>query len=938
MGNRQRRSTRFIVSSALLAALMGVAIAMPALADTLFPPSTGAFKATVTTNSTTYTYAPIGSPPTSTGPTISGVSDGQTMTVGLDGNSPPNATQSAFSRLRVKQCKGGTTVNNIADFDPFTTNKCTSVPLGAGTDFVDSGPLAPGTTTASVSFKAGVGTAPDVISGFDGSTLPGFTCDATHPCQLVLNVQVTSGAGSNNFLSFPIQFASAATAPGAPGTPTAVAGNAQATVSWTAPLSDGGSSINGYTVTSSPGAKTCTTTGATTCTVTGLTNGTPYTFTVTAKNPIGTGPPSAPSNSVTPTAPATAPGAPGTPTAVAGNAQATVSWTAPLSDGGSSINGYTVTSSPGAKTCTTTGATTCTVTGLTNGTPYTFTVTAKNTIGTGPPSAPSNSVTPATVPAAPTGAAAVAGDSQATVSWAAPASNGGSAINGYTVTSSPGNKTCTTTGATTCTVTGLTNGTPYTFTVTAKNTIGTGPPSAPSNTVTPSAATTVPSAPTGANAVAGDGQATVSWTAPLSDGGSPINGYTVTSSPGAKTCTTTGATTCTVTGLTNGTPYTFTVTAKNTIGTGPPSAPSNTVTPTAPATAPGAPGTPTAVAGNAQATVSWTAPLSDGGSSINGYTVTSSPGAKTCTTTGATTCTVTGLTNGTPYTFTVTAKNTIGTGPPSAPSNTVTPTAPANQPPVVDAGPAVVGVVNTPIALDGSASDPDGNPLTILWTVNSSACTVTPTNAAVSSIRCTAAGVYTATLTASDGFNPPVSDSTPVTISNTSDTTPPECSLISASSTGISVRTHDGGSGLAAISATIAKNAAVTIPPFATGTTSDVIVTATKIKLDERASVELTVTDVAGNTTVCDPILATVSAGHAKTFSGVGRAEHLLTVSEAENVTALVIEVNGVRQVSWRPNGHTFDLGRLTAGGNTVRVRVLGPAGSSATIMIWDGQ
>ena len=92
-------------------------------------------------------------------------------------------------------------------------------------------------------------------------------------------------------------------------------------------------------------------------------------------------------------------------------------------------------------------------------------------------------------------------------------------------------------------------------------------------------APTAPGTPTGVTATAGDAQASVSWTAPLITGGAPITGYTVTSSPGGKTATTTGATTATVTGLTNDTAYTFTVTATNTAGTGPASAPSGSITP-----------------------------------------------------------------------------------------------------------------------------------------------------------------------------------------------------------------------------------------------------------------------------------------------------------------------------------------------------------------------
>jgi hypothetical protein len=89
-----------------------------------------------------------------------------------------------------------------------------------------------------------------------------------------------------------------------------------------------------------------------------------------------------------------------------------------------------------------------------------------------------------------------------------------------------------------------------------------------------------PDAPTGVSPVGGDQAATVSWTPPADDGGASITAYTVTASPGGSTC---GAippvTTCEVTGLTNGVGHTFTVTATNSAGTGPPSAPSPSVTP-----------------------------------------------------------------------------------------------------------------------------------------------------------------------------------------------------------------------------------------------------------------------------------------------------------------------------------------------------------------------
>ncbi len=597
----------------------------------------------------------------------------------------------------------------------------------------------------------------------------------------------TSSTGSVIYDDCSVTAAMPVTAPGAPTGINAVAGNAQATVSFTAPTNNGGTPITGYTVTSIPDGLTASGTSSP-ITITGLTNGTAYSFSVTATNSAGTSPASSPSASVTPSAPATVPEAPfnllatgvdsqvllswdapasdggaaisdyaifyrvvgssiwvqyndgvstlpsatipnltngtayeffvqainsvgvspdsnssaTTPvaseappiivpsepqsvTAVADNASASVSFSPPASDGGSPITGYTVTSIPDGLTATGTSSP-IVITGLTNGTPYSFTVTATNSAGTSPSSAASMSViplAPASAPDAPTGLVAVAADGQATLTWVAPDSDGGAAISDYGVYYRVLGSSVwlpyadSVSDALSSTVSNLSNQTTYEFTVTAHNSAGDSQ-FALAAQATPFANATVPTAPGDVVAVASNGSATVTYDISASDGGTPITGYTVTSIPDGLTATGTSSP-ITVTGLTNGTAYSFVVTAQNAIGSSPDSAASNSVTPQPPTSAPSAPTAATATADNGTATVSFTQPTSDGGSAIIDYTVTSQPDGLTATGT-ASPVTVVGLTNGTAYTFTVTARNVVGSSAASPPSNSVTPQAPATVP------------------------------------------------------------------------------------------------------------------------------------------------------------------------------------------------------------------------------------------------------------------
>lgn len=104
--------------------------------------------------------------------------------------------------------------------------------------------------------------------------------------------------------------------------------------------------------------------------------------------------------------------------------------------------------------------------------------------------------------------------------------------------------------------------------------------SAPGTTVQAPSSVTAPDAPTNVVAVAGDTEATITWDAPASDGGSDVILYTVTSDPEDISAMVAGSELeATVTGLTNGLDYTFTVTATNSVGTSAASTPSNTITP-----------------------------------------------------------------------------------------------------------------------------------------------------------------------------------------------------------------------------------------------------------------------------------------------------------------------------------------------------------------------
>lgn len=354
------------------------------------------------------------------------------------------------------------------------------------------------------------------------------------------------------------------------------------------------------------------------------------------------------------------------------------------------------------------------------GTEYTIRVRAVNRGGEGAASDPVTGEAGA-LPGVPTNVSAVQIGNDVTVSWSAPASDGGSPITTYTVQSLEGgwvygqSPTCQTQSvngalpATECKFTGLNSNTSWSFKVRAETVIGAGAYSDPA--VEPM--------------VVPDRAPTINQVLQLPSGdidlrligitGAGYTDYVITINPDGTTqdCTYSYFGSCIVTELTVGSTYTFTAAVKNAAGTGPASMPTNQVVSVA---TPGAPTGVTATAGNAEATVSWVAPQNTGGAAIATYTaqVVGDSLSKCTATAPATTCQISGLQNGIEYQFEVIANNGVFDSVASSPSAAVKPTA---------AGPASKLVIsingkitsidpqlrNLPFSASVALTDKDGN-------------------------------------------------------------------------------------------------------------------------------------------------------------------------------------------------------------------------------------
>jgi len=477
---------------------------------------------------------------------------------------------------------------------------------------------------------------------------------------------------------------------GAPTIGTATAtGLTTATVEFTAPASDGGSTITSYRATSNPSGiiGTIDQSGSGTIDMTGLSSGVAYTFTVTAINSAGISNSSSASNSIT------------TFTIPTNTITPVVSGTASFGQTLSTTNGTWT----GTGTITYTYQWQRTGVDIPSATSSTYTlvqddvgsriscvVTGTNSYGASTVNSNSTSNVSALVPGAPTiGTATATNTTTANVDFTAPASNGGSNIIRYTATSTPGNITATLNqaGSGTINMTGLTQGTSYTFTVKATNSVGTGVASSASNSITTFIPPYNPYATrpdlVGTSTSVG---ATLSCTPGTWDGTLPIT-YTYQWRRSSVNISGATSTSYTLVQADVGSRISCTVTGTNLYGsaTGT-SSPTDFVT----AVVPGAPTIGTATAINTTtATVAFTAPASNGGANITSYTATSIPGGITGTLSqsGSGTITVSGLSQATNYTFRVTARNSIGNSAASADSNSIT----TYSTPVLTVSPVISG-------------------------------------------------------------------------------------------------------------------------------------------------------------------------------------------------------------------------------------------------------
>jgi len=409
-------------------------------------------------------------------------------------------------------------------------------------------------------------------------TVRGLTIGSTY----IFQVAAVNGIGTGNWSLPSLKILAAEIPAQVAGAQVTSYTDSTASLTWTAPLSNG-AAISDYIIEYSPDGGISWITfshvasSATSNIVTNLIRGTTYKFRVGAVNAEGTG---AASASVT-TTPAIKPATPGSVNVLSHTlTTAGLSWSLP-DNGGSIITGYQVRYSTNGgsswSSAISTGSTSTSyaVTGLNTGTSYVFQISAINFVGASDWSISTSPLLLAGIPnQVSTLAVSSKTDSSVSLSWTAPTSNG-EAITNYIVEFSTDNGISWTTfshqtsSSTSITVTGLSRGIAHLFRVSAVNGQGAGSTSASAN-ATPQVR---PIAPSGITvSIPTLTSLTLAWSAP-DNGGSTITGYQVrysTNSGGTwSNAVNTGSTSPSyvVPGLTTGSSYVFQIAAMNSLGT-----------------------------------------------------------------------------------------------------------------------------------------------------------------------------------------------------------------------------------------------------------------------------------------------------------------------------------------------------------------------------------
>lgn len=518
--------------------------------------------------------------------------------------------------------------------------------------------------------------------------------------------------------------------PGRPATPTGLSltpGNQSIAATWTASRSVSGLDPDSYTIQAIPSSGTTVTANVTSasacaglsCTnsISGLTNGVTYTVSVLASL---SGNQSATSSTASAT-PRTTPGAPTSAALSPGDTSLTLSWEPPTSNGGAEISGYalTVTDADAANVLTVSisaAARSYDIPGLTNGDTYTASLSATNIAGSGQTATDSD--VPVGLPSEPESLSIEPRANSLVATWAAPSDTGGTSITSYALevtSASTGAVTsysttslsecASTSTSTTCTVTTydddsdeldstvtsptarstLPANNQFSIKVKAVNAQG----ESPWTSVETSATTGQPSAPRNVTVSHGNSKFTVCLQEPAFVLSSSISRYQISATDDSGRTFTNevavngfaSSSTCPSPKIAyevsqfddsstpvNGTVYSVAVSATlESVGSDAIWGSASSSLSVTPKTTPSSPRNLSASPSSNQAQLSWTAPSSDGGSSLTGYSITYRPINTSDLSThspaigpGSTSATITGLTNGTEYEFFIYALNSEG--------------------------------------------------------------------------------------------------------------------------------------------------------------------------------------------------------------------------------------------------------------------------------------